>query len=86
MYLLNENLLKYSAFTMIVGTTANVVLNYLLIPVYMGVGAAIATLSSFFITIFLIDWFYAGTKDNSRMILRSLLTCGSILKKRSWLF
>lgn len=83
-YLLNENLLKYSVMTMVVGTVVNVVLNYAFIPYYGGAGAAITSLISFFVTIFAIDWFYAKTKNNARLMLRSAITCGSILRKKSW--
>lgn len=83
-YLLNENLLKYSAATMILGTILNIVLNYYLIPMYLGIGATIASLISFFVTIFTVDWFYSKTKTNARLIIKSILTCGSILRKKSW--
>lgn len=83
-YLLNENLLKYSAVTMLVGTFVNIVLNYMLIPDYGGLGATAASLISFFVTIFLIDIFYGKTRMNAILILKSAVSCGSLLRRRSW--
>jgi O-antigen/teichoic acid export membrane protein len=84
-YLMNENLLKYSAFTMIIGATLNVFLNYLIIPAYGALGAAATSLVSFVVTIFIIDIFYVKTRDNSFLILKSAVLCGSVLRRRSWL-
>lgn len=83
-YLLNEGLLKYSAITMIVGTVLNVILNYLFIPEYGGIGATAASLISFAVTIFVIDIFYQKTRINAMIMLKSAITCGSLLKRRSW--
>lgn len=81
-FLLNEGLLKYSAITMIIGTVVNVVLNILLIPIYMGPGATIASLISFFVTIFVVDFYCIKTKANTKLMLRSILMCFSILRRR----
>lgn len=83
-YLLNENLLKYSALTMVAGTVTNVMLNYFLIPVYLGVGATIASLISFFVTIFLIDLFYSKTRSNAILMMKSIFTSFTIFRKKSW--
>lgn len=83
-YLLNENLMRYSMVTMIVGTLVNISLNFWLIPLYMGVGATIASLVSFFVTIFAIDIFYSKTKANAHLMLKSTLTCGSLLRRKLW--
>ena len=80
-YLLNENLLKFSAATMVVGTFVNVILNYLMIPVYQGVGATIASLISLFITIFALDFCYSKTKQNAKLMFRSIITSFNIVKK-----
>jgi len=82
-FLLNENLLRYSAFTMVVGTALNIVLNYYLIPCYSGFGATIASLFSFFITIFAIDYCYDKTRGNAKMILKSIITCYSVISKKN---
>jgi len=83
-YLMNENLLKFSALTMVVGTVANITLNYFLIPIYLGVGATIASLISFFVTIFLIDLFYSKTRSNAVLMIRSIVTSLTILRRKSW--
>ncbi|MBD3727998.1 MAG: flippase, partial [Moraxella osloensis] len=57
-YLLTENLMKFSLITMLVGTVVNVALNYILIPEYGAKGAIIATIVSFLFTIFLLDVLY----------------------------
>jgi O-antigen/teichoic acid export membrane protein len=83
-YLLNENLLKFSALTMIIGTAINITLNYFWIPMYQGVGATVASLVSFFVTIFLLDIFYSKTKKNAVLMLRSFFLCFTIFRKKSW--
>ncbi|OOG24428.1 O-unit flippase [Thioalkalivibrio denitrificans] len=83
-FLLSENLLTYSAVTMIVGTIFNILLNYLLIPEYGAMGATFASLLSFAITIILIDILYRRTRMNTMLMLRSTITCGSLLRRRSW--
>ena len=74
LYILTENLFKFSLITMIVGTIANIVLNYIWIPKYGAKGSIIATIISFFITTFLLDIFYAKTTKNARLMLLSILT------------
>lgn len=69
-----ENLFKYSLLTLSCGTFINVLVNYLLIPSYASVGAVVATIISFFVTIFLIDAFYARTAWNLRLMLKAVLT------------
>lgn len=63
-YILIENLMKYSLVTMILGTVTNVFLNHLWIKEYGSKGAIIATIVSFFVSIFLIDVFYSKTRRN----------------------
>jgi Na+-driven multidrug efflux pump len=46
-WLIIEHLLKYSLVTQASGAILNVLLNFLLIPAYHGVGAAFATLISY---------------------------------------
>jgi O-antigen/teichoic acid export membrane protein len=79
-YLLLENMLRYSLVTMILGTITNITLNYYLIREYASLGAVIATIVSFFVTIFLIDIFYRNTKSNSYLMLRSLFSIHKLYK------
>jgi O-antigen/teichoic acid export membrane protein len=73
-YILTENLFKFSLITMVVGTITNIVLNYIWIPKYGAKGSIIATIISFFVTTFLLDIFYAKTAKNARLMLLSILT------------
>ena len=60
-YILNENLMVFSLITMTLGTITNIVLNYYWIPLYASKGAIIATIISFFVSIFVVDIFYSKT-------------------------
>lgn len=79
-YLLLENMLRYSLVTMVIGTVTNVTLNYYLIREYASLGAVIATIISFFVTIFLIDMFYRNTKGNTNLMLNSFFTVHKLYK------
>lgn len=74
MFILVENLYKYSMFTMILGTLTNIILNYMWIGKYGALGAVYATICSFFVTIFLIDIFYSGTKKNTYDMIKGIIT------------
>ncbi len=73
-YFITENLQMYSLLTMILGTITNVVLNYQLIPSYEAKGAIIATILSFFVTVFLVDVFYKKMHQNLRLMLKGIFT------------
>ena len=73
-YILNENLMKFSLITMILGTITNIALNYLWIPWYGSKGAIIATIISFFVTIFLLDIFYSKTRNNVILQFNGIFT------------
>ncbi len=73
-FLLSENLMKFSMITMILGTITNVLLNYLWIPDYGAKGAIIASIISFFVTIFLVDIFYTKTRKNVFLQIKSMFT------------
>ncbi len=81
-YLLTENLMRFSLITMVLGTIINILLNYLWIEEYGGKGAIVATIFSFFVTIFLIDIFYSKTRENVFLQLRSIFTFYKIDLKR----
>ena len=83
-FLLNENLLRYSAVTMVIATICNIVLNYFLIPMFAGIGAVLASLVSFFVATVILDLFYAQTRQFTCLILKSFLTFWSIFRKKSW--
>ncbi|WP_417541621.1 flippase [Methylophaga thalassica] len=69
-----ENLFKFSLLTMIIGTVVNITLNYFLIMKYQAIGAVIATIISFFITIYLLDYIYSKTRRNVVLQIKSIFT------------
>ena len=73
-FMLTENLMKFSLITMILGAVVNVVLNYLWIPEYGGKGAIVATIFSFTVTVFLVDIFYSKTRGNVILQIKSIST------------
>ena len=73
-YILTENLFKFSLLTMALGTLTNVLLNLIWIPVYKSLGAVMATMMSFFITFFLIDILYYKTRKNSYLMIMGILS------------
>ena len=60
--------------TMSIGAFINIILNYYLIQVYGSIGAIIATIISFFITIFLIDFMYIKTRENVKLQVIEMFT------------
>ena len=73
-YILSENLMKFSLLTMMLGTLVNIVLNYLWIPEHGAKGAIVASIISFFVTIFVIDIVYLKTRENVFLQLKSIFT------------
>lgn len=72
LWLVTEGLQKYSIFYTFVSFIVNVVINYFLIPLYGGYGAAIATLLAQFVNIVSLS-FFDKTKISSKMIFKSFL-------------
>ena len=64
-----ENLQKYSLYTTLGGVAANVALNLLLIPLYGIMGAAIASVISYCLTIFSLGFYKRGRELAYRMLL-----------------
>ncbi len=77
-FILTENLTKFSLLTMILGTMANILLNYIWIPTYGSEGAIVATIISLFITTYAIDLLYSRTRKNVLLQLRAIFTCFAI--------
>jgi len=82
-WLINENLQKFALYRAIAGGVINVVLNFLLIPVYGIIGAAITTLLSQFTATVLFDLFYKRTRQNFKMKIKSLLFL-NLVKQVLW--
>ncbi|MBI3006145.1 MAG: flippase [Ignavibacteriales bacterium] len=70
-YLMVENLLKYSMYRTTIGMLLNVALNLLLIPTYGIQGSAVATLASYFASVFSLSLF-SGGRGQSVMMIKAL--------------
>jgi O-antigen/teichoic acid export membrane protein len=73
-FITTENLFRYSLLTSITGAILNVILNYILIPQFKSTGAILSSFLSFFITIFLFDFFYSRTRINFILMMQAILT------------
>jgi len=73
-FITTENLFRYSLLTSIAGAILNVTLNYILIPQFKSYGAILSSFISFFITIFLFDFFYSRTRINFILMMQAILT------------
>lgn len=72
-FLLSEDMLRYSMLTTILGALISLSLNYYLIPKFQSDGAVIAFLISFFVSTFFIDSIYSRTRQNFKLMMRSML-------------
>lgn len=72
-YLVMEDLNRFTLIFTIFGALTNVVLNYFLIPIYGGVGAAFATLISQVVVALIIPLMFKRTRDITLLMLRSVL-------------
>lgn len=70
-YLITENFTKLSLYRNLVGMISNVALNFILIPVYGIVGAAIATLISYSLTTFSL-LFSQRTSEQVKLMFKSI--------------
>lgn len=73
-FILRENLMRFSLFTMVIGTIVNVILNYMWIPQHGAIGAILATIVSFTVTIFAVDIIYSKTRNNVILQMKSIVT------------
>lgn len=73
-FLLTENMLRYSLVTMVIGTLLNICCNLILIPRYDAIGAVVATIISFAVTTFVIDMFYTKAHKNIRLTSRAIFS------------
>lgn len=79
-FIISENLFKYAMVAMIIGTITNVMANYWLIPIYQSEGAIIATIISFSVTTFIVDYIYNKTRVNVMLQLRAMFSFYKINK------
>jgi len=73
-FIVNESLFRYSLITITLGAASNIALNYFLIPIYGAVGAVISSMLSFVVSIFLVDFFYAKTRENQKLMFKGMAT------------
>jgi PST family polysaccharide transporter len=74
-YLLVENLQKISMYRTTIGLLCNIALNVVLIPKHGAMGAAVATLVSYFLATFSM-YFFTQSRQQAVMMLRSLNPVG----------
>ena len=72
-YLMTENLMEYSMISMVAGVIVNITLNYLWIPSHQSIGAIWASIVSFFVATFLMDFLNFRTRNNFKMMVKSML-------------
>jgi O-antigen/teichoic acid export membrane protein len=73
-YLLTENLIWFSTFTIFLGAISNVLFNIIFLPLYGAVGAIISFAISFTITTFLVDIIYQETRHNIKIMFEGIIT------------
>lgn len=73
-FITNEGLFRYSLITAVIGATVNITMNYFLIPTYQSYGAIMATVGSFFVSIFVVDLFMPETRANLRWMVKGIFT------------
>lgn len=81
-FITNESLFKHSLFTAIIGAVVNIGVNYMLIPEFQSRGAIVATIVSFSVSIFLLDFFFRATSPNMRLMWNGIFTFWKISKVR----
>lgn len=74
LFVVNNGLFRYSLIATMIGAAVNLALNFLLIPSYGSPGAIVAMISSFLVSVFLIDLFYPEARRNLRMMVKAIFT------------
>ena len=72
-WIICEGKMKYETLFTLCGAICNVVMNFLLIPLYGIIGAAFATLITQILTNFVIMFFFKETRENSKLIVSAFL-------------
>jgi O-antigen/teichoic acid export membrane protein len=80
-WLVSENLQKYSILYISIGAIVNVLLNFVLIPTYGGIGAAWATLAAQISVVIVVPLLLKKTRNSSIMILNAFRFKTLIKKK-----
>ncbi len=71
-YLVIENQTKASLYRTVLGLISNILFNLVLIPMFGILGAAIATLISYFVSSVLSNYFFKGTRGINKMYIAAL--------------
>lgn len=79
-WFISENKIKYSKKCVIFGAVSNLILNYILIPIYGINGAAIATLISQIIVSLIAPLFYKEIKISTKIMIESIFSKNNLLK------
>ncbi|HEX7014366.1 MAG TPA: flippase [Cyclobacteriaceae bacterium] len=74
LYVVNESLFKNSLLNAVVGAITNITVNYFLIPIYGSIGALIATVVSFTVSVFGVDMFFYKTRLNNKLLFKGVTT------------
>ena len=81
MILVTQHLTKIILITATVGAASNVLINYILIPIYLGVGAAWATLISQMLSASIVLIFFSNTREFTLMQIKSLFNFYDIIPR-----
>ena len=73
-WILIENAISFSLITQGIGAVVNILLNFILIPKYQGVGAAVATIISYASASYFSLLFYKKTRSNFWMMSKAFLS------------
>lgn len=72
LFVTNEGLFRFALITSVVGAALNLALNLALVPHWGARGAIAASLASFAVTIFGLEWLEARARWNLRLMLRAI--------------
>lgn len=73
LFLANEGMARFAMFTAMAGAVMNVALNWILIPQFGATGAVIASLLSFTLTTFGLEWTDVRARANFRLMLAAVV-------------
>lgn len=74
LFITNENLFRYALVTTTIAMIINVLLNYLLIPLYQSRGSITAMIISFAFSTFIADLFFKEVKPNLYIMFKSMIS------------
>lgn len=73
-FIVNESMFTYSLLTVVIGAASNIAMNFFLIPLYGTVGAIVASMISFTISIFIVDLFFVKAFRNLKLMIKGILS------------